>query len=201
MANANIASGLKPINEIGGGWSGQGMLIAFSTGEANNIFLGDPVVPVGTTDANGVPYMTLATAGGGATVAGAFLGITNGPSLGGNASTPLLQSSALYRLASTLTYGLITPDPQQVFAIQEDSVGGSLLVSNAGWVNADLVSGTGNTSTALSGWMLDSSTAATTSTLQLRVLGLLRAPDNAMGTNAKWAVRLNTPALWAATGY
>lgn len=201
MANTNMPFGLKPVNMNGSDWSGQGRLIAFSTGDANNIFLGDPLVPTGATDSNGVPYVTIATAGGGATVLGGFVGRTNGPAAGGNATTTLLQSDHLYRVASTLTYGLVTDDPNQVFAIQEDSLTASLAATNAGYANADLIAGSGSTATGLSGWQLHSTTVGTTSTLQLRILGLLRAPDNAIGTNAKWLVRLNTPALWAATGY
>lgn len=202
MANNNMPIGLRPINENGSDWSGQGRLIAFSTGESNNIFLGDPLVPVGTTDTNGVPYVTLASAGAGDTVLGGFIGRSNGPALGGNAATTLLQSDHLYRVASTLTYGLVTDDPNQLFAIQEDSDGNAIAATNAGYSNANLVSGSGNTSTGLSGWMLDSSTAGSgNTTYQLRIIGLLRAPDNAIGTYAKWMVRLNTPALWAVGGY
>jgi len=199
--NANMAFGLKPINENGGDWSGQGRLIAFNTDEANNIFLGDPIVPTGVTDSYGVPFCTLATAGA-HPILGGFLGRTNGPAAGGNASTTLLQSDHLYRVASILTYGLVTDDPNQLFAVQEDSVGGAIAVANAGYSNGNLVSGSGNTSTAMSGWQLQSSSVASgNSTFQIRVIGLLRAPDNAIGVNAKWMVRLNTPALWQASGF
>lgn len=202
MANANTPFGIKPINENGSDWSGQGRMIAFNTDESNNIFLGDPIVPTGVTDGNGVPFMTLATAGATHAVAGGFLGRTNGPALGGNASTTLLQSDHLYRLASVLTYGFVTDDPNQLFGIQEDSVGGAITAANAGYSNANLVSGSGSTSTALSGWQLQSSTAGVgNGTYQLRILGLLRAPDNLIGVNAKWVVRLNLPALWQAAGF
>jgi hypothetical protein len=38
-------------------------------------------------------------------------------------------------------------------------------------------------------------------TFQLRLLGLLRGPGNALGVNADWVVRINLPALWGASGY
>lgn len=199
MANANTPFGLRPINDNGTPWSGQGRLIAFNTDESNNIFLGDPIVPTGVTDGNGVPYMTLATAGATNTVAGGLIGLTNGPAKGGNASSTLLQSATVYRLASVLTYGLVCDDPNQLYAIQEN---GALTAANAGYANANLVSGSGSTVTGYSGWQLNSSTAGSgNATYQLRILGLLRAPDNAIGTNAKWVVRLNLPAVWATTGY
>lgn len=198
MANANAPFGLRPIADNGTPWSGQGRLVYFPSTEGNNIFLGDPLVPLGGSDANGVPAVGLASAGGGATVLGGFIGLSNGPA--GSGYT-LLQSQLPYRTASVVAYGFVCDDPNQLYTIQEDSVGGAVPSATAGFANADLVSGAGNTNTYLSGWLLDSSTLATTSTLQLRVLGLTRGPDNAIGNFARWTVRLNTPALWAATGY
>lgn len=198
MANFNGAFGLRPINDNGTPWSGQGRLVYFPSSQSGNIFLGDPIVPLGGSDAFGVPAVGIASAGGGATVLGGFIGVANGPSGSGYTIT---RDLPVYRQASVANYGFVCDDPNQLYAIQEDSVGGALTSSNAGFGNADLVAGSGSTVTGFSGWMLDSSTIQTTSTLQLRIVGLLRGPDNVIGNYAKWAVRLNTPALWAATGY
>ena len=59
MANANTAFGLRPINDNGTTWSGQGRMVAFPAAQAANIFLGDPIVALGGTDANGVPSAAL----------------------------------------------------------------------------------------------------------------------------------------------
>lgn len=197
--NSNAPSGLLPVNDNGTTWTGQGRLVCFNTDESNNIFIGDPLVPTGVTDGFGVPMVTLATAGATHTVLGGFVGQTNGPQ---GSQVTLLQSDPLYRVASTLSYGLVCDDPNQVYIIQEDSDGGAIAAANAGYSNANLVSGSGSTATGLSGWMLDSSTASSgNATYQLRILGLARGPDNAIGNFAKWYVRLNLPALWAAAGY
>lgn len=201
MPNPNAPFGLKPINLEGIPWSGQGRMVALAATEPNNIFIGDPVVPLGGTDANGVPLVGLAAAGSGNTVLGSFLGITNGPAVGANGSATLLQNQLPFRTGGVLTYGLVTPDPNQVFAIMEDSVGGAIPAATGGFANANLVAGAGSTATFISGWKLQSSSVGVGATLQVRILSLLRAPDNAIGTNAVWAVRLNLPALWAATGY
>jgi len=200
---ANLPFGLRPINDNGTAWTGQGRMIAFNTDESNNIFLGDPIVPTGATDGNGVPYMTLATGGATNTVAGGFIGLCNGPAKGANSSSTLLQSSNVYRTASVLTYGFVCDDPNQLYAIQEDSVGGAIAAANAGYTNGNLITGSGSTVTGYSGWQLDSSTVDGNAnpTYQLRILGLLRGPDNAIGNYAKWVVRLNLPALWALSGY
>lgn len=197
MANSNAPFGLRPIQDNGTPWNGQGRLIYFPTSQAGNIFLGDPIVPLGGSDANGVPAFGIASAAGGNVVAGGFNGISNGPAGSGFTVT---RDLPVYRQASIANYGFVCDDPNQLYVIQEDSVGGALAAASAAMENADLVAGVGSTVTGFSGWMLDSSTAATTNTLQLRILGLLRGPDNVIGNYAKWVVRLNLPSLWSTTG-
>ncbi len=201
MGNINAPFGIRPINDNGTPWNGQGRMVFFPTSQSGNIFLGDPLVPLGGGDAFGVPAVGIASAGGGATVLGGFIGVCNGPAAGGNATSTLTRDLPVYRQASIANYGFVCDDPNQLYAIQEDSVGGAMAAASADFGNADLVAGSGSTVTGFSGWQLDSSTLQTTSTLQLRILGLLRGPNNAIGVNAVWVVRLNTPALWAATGY
>lgn len=198
MANANTPTGLRPINDNGTPWSGQGRMVCFAAADSNNIFLGDPIVPTGATDSFGVPEVTIASAGATNVVLGGFVGITNGPAGSGFTVT---RDLPVYRQASVLTYGFVCDDPNQLYAIQEDGVGGAIAAANAGFSNGNLVAGSGSTVTGFSGWMLDSSTVASGNpTYQLRVVGLLRGPDNALGLSAKWVVRLNLPALWSATG-
>ncbi len=203
MANNNIATGLRPINENGTPWSGQGRMVSFAANDANNIFLGDPVVPTGVSDAFGVPIVTIATAGAAATVLGAFIGVCNGPQGSGKTLT---RDLPVYRQASILNYGFVCDDPNQLYAIQEDSLplsAGFIAAANGGFTNGNLIAGAGSTATGFSGWLLDSSSVDGNAnpTYQLRILGLLRGPDNAIGNYAKWVVRLNLPALWGASGY
>lgn len=197
MANANAPFGLRPISDNGTPFNGQGRMVYFPTSQAVNIFLGDPLIYLGGSDANGVPAVGIATAAGGAYVSGAYNGNCNGPA--GSGST-LLQSATVYRPASIANYGFMIDDPNQILAIQEDSVGGAMAAATAAMDNADLIAGAGSTVTGFSGWQLDSSTVNTTNTLQLRILGLLRGPDNAIGNYAKWVVRLNLASIWNTTG-
>jgi hypothetical protein len=48
--------------------------------------------------------------------------------------------------------------------------------------------------------MLDSSTAATTATLQLRIVELQHRSDNVIGANAKWLCAINLPTETGAAG-
>lgn len=203
MANANSPLGLRPINDNGTNWTGQGRMVAFKSDYNANVFLGDPLVPTGAADGNGVPYVQIATAGATNTVLGGFIGVCNGPAFGASAAAPITFDTPVYRQALTTSYGFVCDDPNQLYAIQEDSDGGAISMTHGGFTNGNLISGTGSTATGFSGWQLDSSTVDgnANATYQLRLLGLLRGPDNASGEYAKWVVRINLPALWAAAGY
>lgn len=199
MANANTAYGLRPINQNGTPWSGQGMMVNMLASYGTNVFIGDPVVATGATDAFGVPVVTVATAGAGNTVLGAFMGIMNGPAGSGVTVT---RDLPVYRQASIANYGWIVDDPDQLYTVQEDSVGGAIAAATSAFANGNLVSGAGSTITGYSGWQLQSSTVSSSAntTYQLRLLGLLRGPDNVIGTNAKWVVKLNNPQFASTTG-
>ena len=200
MSNVNAPFGLKPINLNGTTWSGQGKLIYIPSSQGGNIFIGDPLIPLGSTDAFGVPAFGIATAGATNIIGGSFLGRANGPAGSG---ITLLQSDYIYRPASVAAYGFVCDDPNQLYVVQEDSVGGAITAVVGGFANGNLVAGAGSTITGFSGWQLQSSGVSNSAnpTYQMRLLGLLRGPDNALGVNAKWVGRINLPALWAASGY
>jgi len=193
MANNNAPFGLKPVNLDGTTWSGQGRMVYIPSSQGTATFIGDPLVPLGTTDAFGVPAMGIATAGATGRIAGAFLGRCNGPAGSG---VTLLQNDLIYRPASVAAYGFVTDDPDVAFSIQEDSVGGAIAITTGGYANGNLIAGAGSTATGLSGWLLDSSTVATgNATFQVKVIGLTRGPDNVIGNYARWMVQLNLSAL------
>ena len=199
MANANTPFGIRPINDNGTPWSGQGMLAYVPASQAGNIFLGDPIVALGGTDAFGVPAVGIASAGASNPILGSMLGISNGPA--GSLYT-VTRDLPVYRQASIANYILIADDPNQLYTIQEDSVGGAIAASVGGFANGLLVAGAGSTVTGFSGWQLQSSSVAASAntTYQVKLLGITRGPDNAVGVNAKWTVRLNNPQLWSTTG-
>ena len=199
MVNANIPIGLRPINDNGTPWSGQGRLVAFPASQLNNIFLGDPVVPLGGSDAFGVPYVGLAAAGAGNAILAGFNGIMNGPQGSGFTVT---RDLPVYRQGAIATYGFICDDPNQLYVMQEDSVGGAIASAVGAFANGNLVAGAGSTVTGFSGWQLQSSSvaAAANPTYQVKILGLARGPDNALGINADWVVRLNNSSLWSTSG-
>lgn len=203
MANSNAPSGLRPVTSNGSPYTGNGVLCAVPSSQAGNIFLGDPVVALGGTDAYGCPLVGIATAGAGNTILGSMMSVSNGPANGaGGAAFTVTRDLPVYRQASIANYILVSDEPNYLFEVQEDSVGGAIAAATGGFANGNLVAGSGSTTTGFSGWQLQSSSVSSSANTnyQVRLLGLVRGPDNAIGTNAKWLVRLNNPQLWSTTG-
>lgn len=180
MANTNNPEGLRPVRYVSGApYNGACREYYVPSSDGTALYVGDPVIKAGDGDADGVPTATRATAGGGNKITGVVVGVRNTPT-----------QTTRYRKASDAQYVLVADDPNLLFEIQEDAVGGALASTNIGQ-NIDLVSGSGSTTTGLSGFQADSSTAATTNTLQLSIVAFTKRADNVIGANAKILVRIN----------
>lgn len=166
MANANIARGLIPVRyRSGQAWSGAANLYYVPSTYGTALFIGDPVIIVtDSSDAQGVQTVQRATAAGGAYTIGPITAMASA----GNPMVTVTRDMPRYHLASTAQYVLVADDPDLLFEIQEDSVGGVMTVGAAGR-NVDFIAGNGSTVSGFSGWMADSSTGNSTSnTLQDR---------------------------------
>lgn len=188
MANPNTPRGLQPYSYMSGApWGGAVRTYYVPVGNATALYLGDPVVIItNSSDGNGVQAVQIASAGTANQFTGAFMGISNNAGI-----TPitLLQSQSPYLAASQAAYIYVTDDPFLLYWVQENGA----MASGASGGNANLVSGTGSTATNFSGWQLNSSslTHGADSTAQLRIIQALQESDNAIGTNAKWLVKIN----------
>ena len=191
MPNLNVAFGLKPVRRTHGAPANFSPREYFvPSTDATALFIGDPVILAGSADATlTAATVTRATAAGGNRVTGVVVGFRPSDSIVANG----------YRLASTAAYVLVSDDPDQLYEIQDDSVGGALAAADIG-LNADLIAGTGNAATKRSGFMLDTSTKATTATLQCRIVALQDRADVEVGANAKVLVRLNLTTETGAAG-
>ena len=191
MANLNVAFGLKPVRRTHGAASNFNAREYFvPSTDATALFIGDPVIMAGSADATlTAATVTRATAAGGNRITGVVVGFRPSDAI----------NAVGYRAASTNAYVLVMDDPDQLYEIQDDSVGGNLAAADIG-LNADLVAGTGNAATKRSGFMLDTSTKATTATLQCRIMGLQDRADVEVGANAKVLVRLNLTTETGAAG-
>lgn len=179
MANANTPFGLKPVRDASGQpYNGALVQYYVPASDGTALYIGDPVVKAGSADAAGVPSVTRAAAGG--PISGVVMGFLP------DGTTNMVG----YRAASTAGYVLCAADPDTMFVIQEDGVGGAIAAADIG-LNASLIAAAGNAYTKRSGFMLDTSTKATTATLELKIMGILQKPDNALDTNAKVLVKIN----------
>ena len=177
MANTSIVNGLTPVKHLDGSpWNGATRRYAILAADGTATFIGDAVKHAGTADANGVPAVVQAAAGD--TILGVVVGFEVNPD----------NLTQLHRLASTLRYALVCDAPDVIYEIQEDNTA-TFAITMIG-ENADLVVAAGSTVTGLSGMQLNTTTHVAT-TAQLRILGVVQSPDNAVSANAKLEVLIN----------
>ncbi len=196
MANANVARGLVPYRKFDGSyWTGSGNIYYIAAGYGTALYIGDPLVThSASNDANGIPAVQIGVVG--SPIIGVFMGIVNGPGFGATPIT-VTRDLAIYHPASTAQYCLVADDPNLLFWVQDDASAQATAPKLWAGLNANLVSGTGSTTTGWSGWQMASSTVTTTSTLDVKIMSPLIQPDNAIGTtantntNAKWLVKIN----------
>lgn len=192
MPNANAPMGLIPRRYRNGApFVGPLRKYYVPASDATALFIGDPVVISGTGDDRGISAVTRATAA----ITGVVVGIANDPAVPD--SNRVMELG--YRPASTEAYVLVCDNPDVLYEVQEDSDTSTLAKTSIG-LNANLIAGNGSTNTRRSAFQLDSSTAATTATLQVRIVELEQRVDNEIGQFAKWLVAINTPTETGAAG-
>lgn len=181
MANADRAVGLLPVRHTTGApYNGAARVFSTAAGDATAIFVGDPVKLSGTSSTiNGVVYADVDQGATGDVFVGVVVGVL-----------PDTADSLTYRAASTTRRLLVACDPDLEYELQEVSGGTALTAADIG-LNANIVVGTGSTTTGLSGVELNNVGEATTNTLDVQILGLVSRADNEVGEHAKWLVRIN----------
>lgn len=199
MANANRPSGFTPHSYLNGApWSGQARIYCIAAAySAAAIYVGDPVISAGSADAFGTPTIALGAATG--ALRGVVVGLGTSPTFMGNAGNV----DITYRPAAAQSqdwYAMVVDDPNVLFEIQEKSNTTQLAATEIG-LNTVPILASGNG--FVSGWLLASATdatPATTATLQLRLMGLVRREGNAFGAYAKHLVKINVHELGTGTG-
>ena len=178
MANVDKAIGFRPVKKLDGTpYCGATTRYYVPATDNTAIYVGDPVKLAGSADADGVASVTKASS------TDPIVGIVT-------AVVSVTAQSTTYREASVERYVEVCNDDQVLYEIQEDSDGGALAATDVG-LNANFIDGGGSTVTGLSGIELDSSTAATTNTLDMQIVQIQVRPDNEIGDNAKVLVKLN----------
>jgi hypothetical protein len=176
MANGNTPAGLSPVRNAGNGVMTGGLeTFNVPASDATALYIGDPVVKNGSADAGGVAQVIRAVAAG--PITGVVCGFVP------DGTTNMVG----FRAASTNAYVLVNTDPNQLYEIQENT---GIAAADVG-LNANLTVAAGSSVTKRSGFVLDASTKATTSTLALKIMGVSQRPSNAIGAFNKLLVKIN----------
>jgi RNase P/RNase MRP subunit p29 len=181
MANSNTPTGFSPVRYVSGApYNGAVNYYTVAAAYATAIYIGDPVVDIGTSQTiNGVVYKDVQLAATTDVITGIVVGVV-----------PDTRDSLIYRAASTLRTLIVADDPNILFEIQEGT-GGTPLTANDLGLNVSFAAGTPSTVTGISGATVDNATEATTNTLALKLVGVSSRPNNAIGDSCRWLVRLN----------
>lgn len=182
--NKDVVRGARPIGTMSGAdWQGQCRRVCFLADDSTATFIGDFVKLDANASADGtVPAVKQAAAGD--IMVGVLVSLEPDFANEGNLA------AANYRRASTLRYGNVAWGDDILYVMQEDSVGGAMAATAAG-TNANIIVAAGSTVTGLSGMEIDSSTAATTNTLHLRLHNVKPEVGNKLGDHADWVVSIN----------
>lgn len=178
MPNVNAPRGLVPLRHNGGGLVRTNRY-EIASGLASNIFRGDPVIPVNTTN-----RINVATAG--ARLQGVFHGAEWTDPDGTPRWSPFWPTGQTVK-AGTTAYAHVYDDPNIVFEIQTNGTGAA---ADAG-ACADVTMATaGSTITGQSGAQIDQTSVGALAQLKLLKLVLRDPTENSYGANAKWEVMI-----------
>ena len=198
MANLNAPKGFIPVGHLDGApFNGKVNMYLVPSSDGTAIYVGDAVKSGSTAgaagtfvngiDCEGMETITVAAAGD--TLRGVVVGFL--------ADKDNLMRK--HRAASTARIALVADGPDVIYEVQEDSIGNNIAVTQVG-NNFDLAYTAGSATTGVSGALLDSSDASGTGSAQFRVIGLVKRPDNALGTYGKWLVFINEHDSKSTTG-
>ena len=184
MSNLDNASGLQVWGEMLGAH-----LYALATSYGTAVYLGAMMETDGTSYATkyggGVPGCAVEEGGAFGSLLGSAIAIFDSD-----------MDPVNYLAASTAGdsivagYVLIADHPRQKFIAQEDSDGNSIEATEVG-LNADMAGTGGSTTTGISTMEIDSTSAATTNTLAVKILSA-HPDDTIASANCRFIVMINT---------
>lgn len=177
MANANTPFGLKPLRGAASEPTNGGLEMFYvPASDGTALYIGDPVVKAGSSDAAGVASIARAVA------AGPITGVVQGFVPDGTTNM------AGYRAASTAAYVLVATNPDDLYEIQDTA--GTIVAADIG-LNANMTINAGSATTKRSGVIIDPATKAATATLALKIVGVSPRPNNDPGAFQKLVVKIN----------
>jgi hypothetical protein len=190
MAYPTISApyGLKPVNLIGGQvFAGSTRLMEIASGYATNIFYGDLVKRV----SDGTIEKDVGTAT--ATPNGIFLGVSFT-----NASTGQVQQQQFYPASQAIASGtkifaVVADDPDTLFQVVSCSSGTTVAGMGISAIgnNIELIQNAGSTISGNSAVAINEGTQATTSSLPIRIIDVVRESATGADTFVEFIVKIN----------
>lgn len=170
MSNANRPAGLQVVGHVSGGMPNRMNRYHIASGGAFNLYRNDACVPTATSKNIARP----------AAATDRLIGVFDGCFYVEADGTPRYNvrwPTGTVPLTGSTPEAFVYDDPNLLFEIQGDE---DLVLADIGAL-ADLVIGTGNNSTGVSGDMLDSSTIG--SGAVFKIIDYARRPENELATN------------------
>lgn len=185
MANPDAPYGFYPVRHVNGDpYNGPTDVYQVAASYGTALYIGQPVIVTGEASSTGIPVVSAVTIGASNPATAVIMGFEALPTSLETKHWPASTATA------RKVYCVNVRD--YIFKIREDSVGGALTAASTG-LNASWVGTTGNNTTGVSKIYLDSNTANTTNTLQLRILRLAPEIGNEIGNYAQWWVKFLYP--------
>ena len=188
MANIQRVNGFRPVKHLNGSpYNGQFNIYEIVVGDGTLTNIGDLVkADAGTaTDV----YPTCIRAGTtGEVTSGLLLGVVVGflqyPIASGAGSTvgtqPILDvPTSLSRAASTKRYAMVADAPDLIFEVMDGSTTPTTLTMVG--LNCGFMATAGSTTSGASGMTTGTTDATTTNSLPLKIMGIVKSPDNEAG--------------------
>lgn len=187
MANTNSPKGFIPLYNRGTS------IIPITryripSSDGTAVYVGDPVIMAGTSDAKGIPDVIRATAGATNYAIGVVVSVE-----------AVTNDSPVYRVASTERYVYVSNHPDTIYSIQGDA-SATPATGDVG-NNADFTfTVAGETVYGNSGAQISTTSIGTGATKQLRIVGFVQDPENEVGAYAKYLVAFNLHSSRNTTG-
>ena len=187
MANLNAPFGFSAVIYGTGNPGNQQQRVYYvPSTDTSAYYIGDTVVTIDGSDANGTPAVAKATSGQAprGVVTGVLIANPNNPSIQGTNLD--LTTTSVPASKSQNYYLLINDDPDQVFMIQGDS---TTFVTTDMNKNASYTVAAPSISNQMSATVLTGTT--TSSTAALKIVGIEPIPGNALGPYVRFFVLFN----------
>lgn len=184
MANINTPNGFSPVLPGAGyAWNQQSTLYYIPSSDSNQYNIGDLVKSAAGSDAVTLAPQIVKITNGTDTPRGVIVGFLTDPTNLNIINVPATKAHAYY--------AWVVDDPNIVMEVTDDGITTANLNAAAVGLNCSFTVANPTAPSPVSASVLNSSTFATTNTLNLKIVGLKRSAGNVAAPFARWLVRFN----------